>query len=678
MPLKGHSVCQLRRRGADGVGMVDSLWNGSGYFELARQRSVQRYGLTCVDPRRAKDAHLQQLVELAQRLTGAQHAAVHILDGTNQVRIAASAGIPLDTTDRALSMCDVAIGDAPGTELCICADASTDPRFLDNPYVTGELASIRFYAAAPLVGDEGLPLGTLCVWSDQPLTPEASHRHQLTALRDAVMITLTERRDLHHLRQLTGRPDPAAVGSSATSTRRTSPVPQGWNIDDVIDDRAVRTVFQPIVHLATGNVVGFEALSRGPAGSELEMPNALISAARSAGRLGELDWLCRVHALQAASASNLHPSLSWLINVEPAGLAMECPPHLRGALAKARTDLRVILEVVERDVEGYVTHLLRATDRARADAWGVALDDVGAEQASLALLPLLQPDVVKLDMSLVQGVPAASAASITAAVRGYAERKGAVILAEGIETEEHERLARVFGATFAQGFRYGRPGPLPASLPTPRDVIPIRQRPEEQTGNSPFDTLARSLEPQRAKHLHLRHIPDHLQGQALKEQDGCVVLASLPPQLEFDAELQERFAALAESCALTVMLADGGLRRYEPRYQLAAAEEGSRIRGEWTVITIGPNYAGAFSARDCGDGTAGAGDAQRYDFVYTHDRELVVAAGRAFIQALLPQVECEDDLPLLSANPERQLPTLGRAAEAGARTGFGRLLSRRR
>ena len=77
----------------------------------------------------------------------------------------------------------------------------------------------------------------------------------------------------------------------------------------------------------------------------------------------------------------------------------------------------------------------------------VALDDVGAEEGSLALLPFLRPDVVKLDMSLVRGVPRDAAATITAAVRAYAERTGAVILAEGIETQEQERLARVFGAT---------------------------------------------------------------------------------------------------------------------------------------------------------------------------------------------------------------------------------------
>ena len=72
------------------------------------------------------------------------------------------------------------------------------------------------------------------------------------------------------------------------------------SVDAVIDHQLVRTVFQPVVHLATGSIAGFEALSRGPAGSTLESPLALFDAARAAGRLGELDWLCRSRAMLAS------------------------------------------------------------------------------------------------------------------------------------------------------------------------------------------------------------------------------------------------------------------------------------------------------------------------------------------------------------------------------------------
>ena len=78
---------------------------------------------------------------------------------------------------------------------------------------------------------------------------------------------------------------------------------------------------------------------------------------------------------------------------------------------------------------------------------------------SLAFLPLLAPDVVKLDLRLVQERPGPAIAEIMNAVNADAERTGAVVLAEGIETEEHLVMARALGATLGQGWLFGRPGP---------------------------------------------------------------------------------------------------------------------------------------------------------------------------------------------------------------------------
>ncbi len=59
-------------------------------------------------------------------------------------------------------------------------------------------------------------------------------------------------------------------------------------LDQILGEGAVRAVYQPIIDLATSRTVGFEALARGPQGSELERPDRLFAAARAAGRLTEL------------------------------------------------------------------------------------------------------------------------------------------------------------------------------------------------------------------------------------------------------------------------------------------------------------------------------------------------------------------------------------------------------
>lgn len=91
-------------------------------------------------------------------------------------------------------------------------------------------------------------------------------------------------------------------------TAGSSPVPQlehtsthtGTTLDQVLTGGGLRTVYQPIVELDSGAVIGFEALVRGPEGSALERPDALFAASRQAGRLGDLDWWCRATAFRTA------------------------------------------------------------------------------------------------------------------------------------------------------------------------------------------------------------------------------------------------------------------------------------------------------------------------------------------------------------------------------------------
>ena len=164
------------------------------------------------------------------------------------------------------------------------------------------------------------------------------------------------------------------------------------NIHDVIDGRAVTSVFQPLVDIATRRVLGYEALSRGPAGSPWESPVTLFAAARAAGRDNELDWVCRASAYRAALDAGLEQTL--FVNMEPTAWHTPCPDDLAPVVARAQSRLRVVTEMTERAIAADPAGLLTATASCRAAGWGVALDDVGANPASLALMPFVRPDVV--------------------------------------------------------------------------------------------------------------------------------------------------------------------------------------------------------------------------------------------------------------------------------------------
>jgi EAL domain-containing protein (putative c-di-GMP-specific phosphodiesterase class I) len=119
-------------------------------------------------------------------------------------------------------------------------------------------------------------------------------------------------------------------------------------IDDVIDARAITTVFQPIVRLDSWNrkrheVVGYEALTRGPVGTPWEAPLPLFEAAAGRDRLAELDWICRAHAYRAAMDAELPLGLTLFVNAEPLALSVPCPPDRDLVLAAARALLHWIV-----------------------------------------------------------------------------------------------------------------------------------------------------------------------------------------------------------------------------------------------------------------------------------------------------------------------------------------------
>src|SRR6201993_1058505 len=119
----------------------------------------------------------------------------------------------------------------------------------------------------------------------------------------------------------------------------------------VLHDRLLRTVFQPVVRVESGAVVGYEGLIRGPAGSILESPDALIKEAYRQNRVEEFDWIARASACRAALAARLAPDDLLFLNIEPVALTSTCPPDLWPDIEEAFGTFRVVLEITERSLD---------------------------------------------------------------------------------------------------------------------------------------------------------------------------------------------------------------------------------------------------------------------------------------------------------------------------------------
>ncbi|WP_328468155.1 EAL domain-containing protein [Actinoplanes sp. NBC_00393] len=446
------------------------------------------------------------------------------------------------------------------------------------------------------------------------------------------------------------------------------------HIHDLLDLRAVTPVFQPLIDLAGGHVVGYEALSRGPAGTPWESPLALFAEARAAGREAELDWICRAVAYRAALAANLGPELTLFVNMEPTAWRSGCPADLVPVVQQARSRLRVVTEMTERAIAADPAALLSAAENCREAGWGVALDDVGADPMSLALMPFVHPDVVKLDMGLLHAPDHPDTARVVAAVSAYAESSGAVILAEGIETERHLALARTMGATIGQGWYFGRPAPLPYRDATPlppaapsrwdaaltaassrpetaalsrweasaaarsgsmsvaRPSVPLLT-PPGRGDRTPFELVSAVRPVTRATKAQLMPLSRHLEALAGTGPEPPVLLACFQEARHFTARTAVRFARVAAHSPLVAALGVG--LPPEPAPGVRGAELGDdRLRGEWNVIVVGPHRAAALVARDLGD--AGPDSERRFEFALTHDRSLAAEAARSLLHHLAP------------------------------------------
>lgn len=232
-------------------------------------------------------------------------------------------------------------------------------------------------------------------------------------------------------------------------------------VAEVVQMRALHAVYQPLVDLVTGAVLGFEGLVRPLASASFKSAGELFEAAELAGRTYALDLAC-VDAV-AAGAATLHHDQFLSVNLSPR--TMEAPEFsaallVRRLAAHGLRPNRVVLELTEREAVEDLDRLRAVLEACQAAGMRIAADDVGAGNAGLRLLSQVHFDIVKIDLSLVQaGSRGSGSLAVLKSLRDLAGQWGATTVAEGIESAEQLRLVRDLRFGEGQGYLLGRPGP---------------------------------------------------------------------------------------------------------------------------------------------------------------------------------------------------------------------------
>jgi len=232
----------------------------------------------------------------------------------------------------------------------------------------------------------------------------------------------------------------------------------------VLLEQRVQSVYEPIVCTRTLTVYGYEALARGPEGTEYGPASSLFDAAEDHDMLYELDALCRAAALDGASG--FPPGTKLFMNIRPS--AIHDPRFHPSALIRTleRSHLKpsdVVFEISEQEsIENYSV-FREARDKYGQLGFQFALDDTGAGYASLEAAMELAPEFIKVDRSFMKGIDEDQGRQ--AMVRGFqqvARSVGARIIGEGLDRlEELQKLAEL-GIEFGQGWLFGRATPMRA------------------------------------------------------------------------------------------------------------------------------------------------------------------------------------------------------------------------
>jgi EAL domain-containing protein (putative c-di-GMP-specific phosphodiesterase class I)/ActR/RegA family two-component response regulator len=246
-------------------------------------------------------------------------------------------------------------------------------------------------------------------------------------------------------------PQPSGSTAQVGALGRAERAALDRRFDDAL--RQMWMAFQPIVSVRERRVIGFEALLRTDAPG-VQGPPAVLALGERLGRLSELGRATRARIVERIP--DAPTSARIFLNLHAQDLTDEdlyCPGSILAAHAS-----RIVLEITERASLEDVGQLADRVARLRALGFSLAIDDLGAGYAGLTSIARLEPDVVKLDMSLVRGIDESfKKRQLVSSMARVCGDLGMIVVTEGVETSAERDTLVGLGCDVLQGYFFGRP-----------------------------------------------------------------------------------------------------------------------------------------------------------------------------------------------------------------------------
>ena len=235
---------------------------------------------------------------------------------------------------------------------------------------------------------------------------------------------------------------------------------------EILQDGDIKTVFQPIISLRNGELLGYEALSRGPANSVFNNPEKLFDFARLYGRLWELELLCRIKALENMSKND--PSFCIFLNVDPH--IIDDDKFKKGFTKDFLKEFNinpenVVFEITEKNSVVDIRSFKKIIDNYKDQGYRIAIDDTGSGYSGLKLITEIHPHFIKLDMNLIRDIDKDGLKyALIKTFYDFCLVTDIKLIAEGIETENELNSLIEIGIDYGQGYYIQRPAEKLAAI----------------------------------------------------------------------------------------------------------------------------------------------------------------------------------------------------------------------
>jgi EAL domain-containing protein (putative c-di-GMP-specific phosphodiesterase class I) len=238
------------------------------------------------------------------------------------------------------------------------------------------------------------------------------------------------------------------------------------SVKEALESGAISCAFQPIVAIASGRVLGYEALARCRL-EEYRSPPVLFQAAIADGLCGQLGRALRQMAVVDC------PDYPLFLNMHPDELGEGWLVRPDDPLSSHDQD--VYLEITESVPLSHYQYCHSVLREIRGRGVRIAVDDLGAGYSNLKYIADLQPEVVKLDRELIAGLrPDTALFTLVSSIVELCHAQGAQVVAEGIETATEMRSVMDTGADLAQGYYLARPAATPPPVDWQRITREVR------------------------------------------------------------------------------------------------------------------------------------------------------------------------------------------------------------